>query len=303
MAINTGSHPKLLWPNVYDTWGQIYDEYEPQYTQCWDIETSDQAFEEIVELTGFDIAQVKAEGAGGTYDYEVQGTIARAQHIAYSLGWIVTYEELQDNKYPIVAARRSQANAFSVQQTIEQIAVVPYNDGFTGSFFTTADGKSLFNTAHVSPIGPTFSNMLSPSADLSEASLEDISIQIMGATNSRGGLIALQPRSLHVSRNEWYNANRIMKSVLQSNTSGNNINVLKATNAFPGGIHVNQFFASAHAWFVRTNAPTGMKFFWREKPNMKQDNDFDTKNAKALCYFRCSVTTGDVRSVYGSNGP
>ena len=23
--INTGSHPKLLWPGIFTTWGQVYD--------------------------------------------------------------------------------------------------------------------------------------------------------------------------------------------------------------------------------------------------------------------------------------
>jgi hypothetical protein len=94
-----------------------------------------------------------------------------------------------------------------------------------------------------------------------------------------------------------------MQSVLQSNTASNNINVLKATNAFPGGIHVNQFFTAPHAWFVRTNCPEGMTFFWRDRPMFDQDNDFDTKNAKAAMYMRFSLGCTDPRGIFGSNGP
>ena len=159
------------------------------------------------------------------------------------------------------------------------------------------------SASHVQTTGGTFSNALTPAADLSEASLEDLTIQIMGTTTDRGLLINIMPTSLHIARQEWYNANRIMKSVLQSGTGNNDINVLKATNAFPGGIKMNHYFTAPHAWFIRTNCPNGMQMFWREKPVFSQDNDYDTKNAKASTYMRFSVGNTDPRGIAGSNGP
>ena len=100
-----------------------------------------------------------------------------------------------------------------------------------------------------------------------------------------------------------FNANRILGSVLQSNTATNNINVLKATNAFPKGIKMCHYFTSAGPWFLRTNIPNGMTMFWRDEPMFDQDNDFDTKNAKAAAYMRFSVGCTDPRGIYGSNGP
>lgn len=301
--INTGSHPKLLWPGVYETWGQIYDAHAKEYVDLYEVKTSDKAYEQGVQVTPFGLAPVKSQGAPVTYDGEVQGAIATYQHIAYALGYIVTYEELRDNLYKEVATRRAEANAFSMQQTLENVAAFPYNNAFATTYFTTADGAALCSTAHVNATGGTYSNALSPGADLSEASLEDMCIQIMGATNDTGLLINIMPRSLHIARNEWFNANRILKSVLQADVSSNNINVLKATNAFPEGIKMNHYFTSAHPWFVRTNAPNGMTMFWRDEPMFDQDNDFDTKNAKAASYMRFSVGCTDPRGVYGSNGP
>ena len=66
---------------------------------------------------------------------------------------------------------------------------------------------------------------------------------------------------------------------------------------------MNHYFTSAHAWFLRTNCPQGMQFFWRDQPQFDQDNDFDTKNAKAASYFRMSVGCTDPRGIFGSNGP
>lgn len=302
-VINTGSHPKLLWPGIFDTWGQIYDSHAKEYTDLYDIKSSDKAYEQAVQVTPFSIAPVKGQGAPVTYDGEVQGVVTTYQHIAYALGYIVTFEELRDNLYKEVATRRAQANAFSMQQTVETVCAFPYNNAFATTYFTTADGAALCSTAHVNATGGTYSNALSPAADLSEASIEDLSIQIMGATNDTGQPINIMPRSLHIARQEWYNANRILKSVLQSDTANNNINVLKATNAFPEGIKMNHYFTSAHPWFIRTNVLNGMTMFWRDEPMFDQDNDFDTKNAKAASYMRFSVGCTDPRGIYGSNGP
>lgn len=301
--INTGSHPKLLWPGIHAVWGQLYEGYAKEYESLYDVEDSQKAYEEDVQVTGFGLAPAKTESGPGTYDSEVQGIVTRYTHVAYALGYIVTYEELQDDQYEEVSTRRARANAFSMNQTVETIAAFLYNNAFSSTYYEMGDGQPLLSAGHTQATGGTFSNVLSPAADLSEAALEDMCIQIMGTTTDRGLLINIMPRSLLVSRQEWFNANRILKSVLQSGTANNDINVLAATNAFPEGIKLNHYFSSPHAWFVRTNCPNGMQMFWRNQPDLAQDNDFDTKNAKALAYMRFSVGGTDPRGLFGANGP
>lgn len=298
--ITTGSHPKALWPGVHEFWGQVYDAHPKEYPDLYEELDSEKAYEEDVQITGFGLAPVKPQGASLSYDSEVQGPVTRYTHIAYALGYQVTYEELKFNLYEQVSMRRAKANAFSMNQTIENVAAFLYNNAFVTTYFTTGDGIALIDTAHVNTTGGTYSNELSPSADLSEAALEDISIQIMGTQSDRGLLISIMPESLHIPRQEWYNANRILKSVLQSDTANNNINVLKATNTFPKGIKLNHFFTSSSQWYVRTNCPNGMQMFWAERPNFAQDNDFDTKNAKAASYMLFSVGATNPRGIFGS---
>lgn len=302
-VIVTGSHPKLLWPGVKAVWGQTYNEHAEEYPDLYDVETSSQAWEEDVQVTPFGLAQFKAENATGYYDSETQGPVSRYTHLAYFLGYKVSYEEYSDNLYEVVSTRRAKANAFSMYQTVENVAVVPYNDAFTGAFYVGADGVSLVSTAHPNTTGGTYSNRLTPDADLSEASLEDLCIMIMGAQNDRGLLINLMPLSLHIPRQEWFNANRILKSVLQSGNNNNDPNVLRMTNAFPKGIKLNHYFTASHPFYVRTNCMEGMKFYWRERPSFAQDNDFDTMNLKARSYMRLSVGNTDPRAIFASNGP
>lgn len=299
-VITTGAHPKALWPGIHAWWGRSYAEHVEEYTDLFEIETSDKAYEEDVEITGFGLAPVKNEGTAIDYDTETQGAVTRYTHVAYALGYIVTYEELRDDLYEVVSKRRAQALAFSMRQTKENICANVYNYAFT-SGYTGGDGVTLISNAHPTLSGNQ-SNQLTTSADLSETAIEDLIIQIMQAVNSRGLRISVLPQSLHIPPQLWYEANRILKSVLQNDTSNNAINVLRATGALPKGIKLNHYFTSATAWFIRTNIPRGMQFFQREAVSFDQDNDFDTKNAKAACYERYSPGWTDWRGLFGTAG-
>src|SRR3990167_6967273 len=238
-VINTGSHPKLLWPGIHDIWGQVYAEHPTEYPDLYEVLDSERPFEQDVQITPFGIAPIKAEGQSGTYDSEVQGPVTTYSPIAYFLGYIVTHEELRDNLYKQVSVDRASGNAFAINQTVETVAAFLYNNAFSTTYFTTGDGVALGSASHVNTTGGTFSNILSPASDLCESALEDACVQIMGYTNDRGLNISIMPKSLIVPRQEWFNANRVLKSSLQANTANNNINVLKVTNAFPDGIKMN----------------------------------------------------------------
>ena len=300
-VIMTSSHPKALWPGVKAWWGRVYDQHATEHTDLFDTFSSDKKYEEDVQIIGFGIVPVKAEGASVTYDTEVQGPTTRYTHVAYALGYIVTHEELKDNLYTEVSNTRAGALARSFRQTKERVAAAVFNNATT-SGYTGGDGVVLLSTAHTNTSGGTYSNKLSVDADLSEASLEDLIIQTMQATDDRGLLINLMPKSLHVAPANWFNANRILKSEYQVDTANNNINVIKATGAIPMGVKVNHYFTDTDAWFLRTNITNGLKHYQREAIMFDQDNDFDTMNAKAKGYERYSFGWSDPRAVYGSTG-
>lgn len=303
-VISTSNHPKALWPGVHAWWGKSYNDHATEYTDLFDTQSSDKAYEEIVQIVGFGLAPAKNQGAPVQYDSEIQGFVTRFVHVAYALGYIVTHEELQDDLYEAVSKTRAASLARGFRQTKERIAANIYNRAFNSSY-TGGDGVSLCNTAHPNTSGGTFSNMLAVGADLSESALEDITIQIMQAQDDRGLLINLMPKSLHIAPANWYNANRILRSVYQTGNSNNDINAIKATNALPMGIKLNHYFTVPQAWFIRTDIPTGtgLVHFVRENISFTQDNDFDTKNAKAMAYERYSFGWCDSRCIYGSNGP
>ena len=298
-VITTGSHPKALWPGVYAWFGAKYNEHPQQYTRLFDIKSSSKNYEEMVEQTSFGLAPVKAEGSSTAYDSHAQGVTARGTNVAYSLGYIVTREEKADNLYSEVSMQRAASLAFSMAQTRENVGANVYNRAFNSSY-TGGDGKELCATDHGSLAGDQ-SNELATAADLSEASLEDLTIQIMDAKNSKGLKISLQPKSLIVPTALVYDAQRILESTLQSGTANNDVNALRSMSIIPEVI-VNNYLTDADAWFIRTNAPSSLCWFDREPVQFSKDEDFDTDNAKAKAYMRFVPFWGDWRGLYGTPG-
>jgi hypothetical protein len=300
-VINTGNIPKLLWPGLNAVWGRDYKEHSKEWTDLFDTDTSDMNYEEEVEMTGFGLASVKQQGASTPYDSESQQTITRYTHIAYALGFIITREEMDDNLYEKKGVSRTQALAFSFRQTKENVAANVYNRAFNSSY-TGGDGVQLIATSHPSLSGNQ-SNTLAVAADLSEAALESLVINIMNATNNRGLKIGLMPQKLVIPTALAFEAQRILKSASQSGTANNDINALKAMGVFPDGIAVNHYLTGTTNYYARTNVPNGMKLFQRKTAEFAQDGDFDTGNLKYKGYERYSVGWTDWRAVYGVNGP
>jgi hypothetical protein len=302
--ITTASHPKALWPGIKAWWGQTYNEHVVEYTDLFDTDTSMKNYEEDVQLSGFGLAAIKPETQGTTYDSEIQGFTTRYTHVAYALGYIVSKEELDDNLYEAVSKRRAAALAMSFRQTKENQAANVYNRAFN-STYKGGDGVELCSVSHPNTAGGLWANKPVVDVDLSEASLEDAMIAIMGLTNDRGLLISVMPNTLHISRQEVFNAQRILHSSYQTGNANNDINVIKSGNYIPGGFKVNHYFTSPHAWFIRNNIPgkTGMKYYERHAIMFDQDNDFDTMNLKAKGYERYSFGWSDPRAIWGVNGP
>lgn len=295
-TITTGNHPKALWPGMHAFFGTTYGEYQEEWRQLVDVQKSSKNYEEDTLVTGFGQMPVKLEGSGVTYDSETQGFTKRYTHSVWALGYIVTQEEMEDNLYEVVSKKRIKRLAFSARQTKENIVANVYNRAFSGSYLG-GDAVSLLSTSHTSTSG-SWSNKLATDADLSEAALEDIMVQIAQAKNDRGHVINLKATKLLISSSDMFNAKRILKSDQQSGTANNDMNALKGMLDY----QVNHYLTDTDAWFVRTDASQGLQLFERRALSFTQDNDFDTENAKAKASMRFSTGWSDPRGLYGSQG-
>lgn len=298
--ITTGSHPKALWEGIKAWWGREYPKHPKFHTEMFDIDSSKKAYEEDVEVTGFGLAPVKTEGSGISYDSEAQGTVKRYTNVAYGLGYVCTYEEKEDGLYPVVSRRRVTALAFSMETTRQIICANIFNNGFNAAF-PGGDGIEFFATNHPTVNG-TQSNELAIAADFSEAALEDLLIQISDADNSRGLPIALRSVDIMGPNNLMFEMTRVLKSEQQSGTPNNDVNAIRTMGLLGKKPIINPYLTDPDAWFVRTNAPNGSKYYNREEVGFDQDNDFDTKNLKAAAYMRFVAGWTDWRGWYASAG-
>lgn len=298
-ATNTGNIAKLLWPGLNAIWGE-YKDYAGEYKELFDTQSSDKAYEEDQLIPGLGLAPIKTEGAPTSYDALSQGITSRYTHLAYSLGFVLTREALDDNQYKGKALKAMKMLARSFRQTKEQVAANVYNRAHT-SGYTYGDGSILCATTH-STLAGSQSNRLSTAADFSESSLEDLCILIGQAVDERGLRIKLMPKKLLIPIQLQFEAARVLKSVGQNDTANNAINALRSMGMFSDGASVNHYFDDPDAFFVRTDAEQGMIHFERTPPEFAQDNDFDTSNLKYKGYERNSFGNTDFRGVYSNGG-
>jgi phage major head subunit gpT-like protein len=233
------------------------------------------------------------------YDVERQGFVTRYTHVTYALGFIISREAIEDDQYDVIGEKRAKGLAFSMRQTKEIVCANVYNRAFNSSY-TGGDGKPLLATDHPNIAGGTWSNTLTTPADLSEAALEQACIDIAKWTNDRGLKIAVQPQALIVPVDVMFEADKIMKTEYEVGTANNTVNVVRSK--FPAGVKVNHYLTDNDAWFIKTNAPHGMKYFQRRPATFGMDDDFDTENAKFKATERYSVKWTDPRGLFGSPG-
>ena len=208
---------------------------------------------------------------------------------------------VDDDLYDIIGKARAEALAFSMRQTKEVVGSNVYNRAFT-STYTGGDGKELCATDHPNVTGGTWANELSVAANLSEAALEQMCIDLMKFTNDRGLRINVQPQCLIIPVDLVFEAERILKSDGRVATADNDLNALKLMGKFPQGVKVNHYLTSTSAYFIKTNVPNGMKYFERKGDSFGSDNDFDTSNAKFKASARYSFGWTDPRSIFGTPG-
>ena len=300
MAISRNQLVKELEPGLNALFGLENKNYENEHAEIYDTESSDRAFEEEVMLSGFAEAPVKTEGAGVSYDAAQEVFTARYTHETIALAFSLTEEAVEDNLYDKLSGRYTKALARSMATTKQIKAAAILNGAFTTS--TGGDGVVLCSTAHPTVSGPNLSNTLSTAADLSETSLEQSLIDIAGFTDERGLKIAVQGLKLIIPKELQFTADRILKSTLRVGTADNDINAVRNMGMVPQGYAVNHYLTDPDAFFIKTDAPNGMKMFQRVGISTGFEGDFDTGNVRYKARERYSFGFSDPRGIYGSPG-
>ena len=299
MAISRSQLVKELEPGLNALFGLEYKRYENQHAEIYTAENSDRAFEEEVMLSGFANAQVKAEGAGVSFDEAQETFTARYTHETVALAFAITEEAIEDNLYDRLASRYTKALARSMSNAKQVKAVEPLINGF--GTFKTGDGVALFSGSHPTVAG-TFSNTLATAADLNETSLEQSMIDIAAMTDERGLRVAARGVKMIIPSELQFTAERLMKSQGRTGTADNDINAIVSMGMVPQGYRVNNYLTDDDAFYIMTDVPNGMKMFNRAPLTTAMEGDFVTGNVRYKARERYSFGVSDPRGIFASPG-
>ena len=127
-------------------------------------------------------------------------------------------------------------------------------------------------------------------------------IDIAGLTDERGLKIAVRGLKLIIPKELQFIAERVINSNLRPGTADNDLNATKAMGMLPEGAVVNHFLTDTDAYFIKTDAPNGFKFFNRSPIKTQMEGDFDTGNMRFKARERYSFGVSDWRCVFGTPG-
>ena len=299
MAISRAQLVKELEPGLNALFGLEYKQYADEWSEIFETETSDRAFEEEVMLAGFSNAAVKPEGQGVTFDDAQETFTARYTNETIALAFAITEEAIEDNLYDRLASRYTKALARSMASTKNIKGAAVLNNAFDSNF-AGGDGVELCSDAHPTLAG-TFSNELATPAELNETSLEQSLIDIAAFTDERGLKIAAQGVKLIIPSALQFTAERLMKSTGRVGTADNDINALASMGMIPQGYAVNHYLTSTKKFFIKTDVPNGLKHFVRSPIKTTMEGDFDTGNVRYKARERYVFGFSDPRGIFGSD--
>lgn len=276
-------------------YGLEYASHPEQYTDIFTIETSDKAYEESLNYSGFGTVPTKTKGSAIAYEDAKENWKGRLTHLTYGKGFIVErelWEDQQTNQIKLFP----KALARSVRHTIEVIGATILNNATSSG--TGPDGKVLGANDHPLGKGGTFSNIPSAYSDLDATSLEQALIDIGDWVDDASLNIAAKFKRLIVPTELDWTAKKLLGTDKEVGSNYNDLNPAKGLIPYS----VNNYLTDADAWYLLTDVPNGMVFYWRRRPEFTQDNDFDTENMKWKTTFRCVAGWNDPRGIYVNTG-
>lgn len=297
----TGSFAELLWPGIAKLWGTSYKDWPSLYTQFFELDTSDKAFEKEQQITGFPIAGIKDEGDETPFSRMYQGAQKEYRHLTYGIGAIITREMAEDDQYNAIK-KVPKLLSRSMREVEEVVAHSILNNGFTAPASggtPTVDGVALYSTAHPLINGGTESNTLTVAADLGQTSFENACQDVLDFQDDQGLIHGARVKKLVVPTSYNYLAKKLLETEKVIGSFNNDKNIIAGEGI---KLVVSPYLTDTDAWFLITDVDNGLKFYTRREAELDRDNDFETDNLKIKTTKRFSVGNTDFRGSYAVPG-
>ena len=288
-----------LDPAIRTSFFDRYDLEREVRSQVFNEATSDMNIEEDTGVTGLGLLTETSELGALDYEDALQLFKTTYTHKKYTKGIKISSELVEDDQKNVIS-RIPQALARSTVRTQEFHGASVFNNAFSTSYTSYGDGKPIASTAHTRVDGGTAqSNASSTGVTLTETNLETARIAFRKQLDDKGMRIMTTPKTLLVPIELGKTAKIIVNSNLRSGTADNDVN----TYAGMFNIVEWEFITSTTAWFLLgAKGDHLVTWFWRVRPQFKQDNSFDSDAALWKVRTRFSFGWSDWRSTWGSKG-
>lgn len=279
----------------------FFDEYnlEPEVMgKVFKVNTSEKDSEKVSAITGFGYPVETPEGGSIDYEDPVQMFDKTYVHVKYTKGFKVSRELVEDDLYNIIK-KVPGALGRSFKRWQERSAAQVFNRAFNSSFLG-GDSEELCSTSHDRADGGTAqSNASSTGITLTETNLETGVNAMRGQLDDKGMRINVYPKLLLVPIELRKEALEIIKSPYRQGTADNDVNVWHNEFEVIDWIFMDR---NATHWFLVDPRQAQVEWYWRVKPEFKQDDSFDTDMALYKARARWSNGWSDWRGVWGSQG-
>lgn len=276
-----------------------FKSYPEEFSKIFNVLSSKNKDEKDSSVSGLGLFPVKQQGQSIYYDDPIQGYDVIYTHVAYALGFRVTFEMYEDDLY---GKMKKMPNALgkSARHSVEQTSANIFNYGFVTTFNSGGDAKALFASDHPLTGGGTFANKPAIPADLTVSSLQAAIQSMEETTDDRGLLLSIKPKLLVVPPELKWTARELLGSKQKPYTADNELNAFLDEDL---QYFVWHYLTDDDAWFLLSSKDDHeLNFFWRKKLDTDHGVDFDSGDLKFKALMRFSVKWSDWRGTYGSPG-
>lgn len=298
MASYRSSFGDLLEPGFLEIYDDAYTELPMMFEKIFNVKNSSKQDEKESGVSGFGLLQQTGEGSPVDYEDPVQLPDVRYTHLKYTKGFKVSEEMQEDDLYNVINDKPAQLGR-ATRRTAENSAANVFNRAFNTSY-TGGDGLPLCSTLHTSAGGlSTQSNASSTGLTLTEENLETARIAARQQVDDKGMRIQTMPDTMVIPVDLEKDARIITQSSMRPGSADNDVNIYKGKYTVYDWEYITQ---NNTMWFLLDSKQHKLTWFWRVRPEFKQDMAFDTGLALFKTRTRFSNGFSDWRGVWGSLG-
>lgn len=271
----SGTFSELLAPGLRKVFNRAYTEVPEVWTQLFNSNRTDRAWEEDFSWAGFEPFQPFDELEDIQLRNAKPGYKVRYVMRKWGLGYQLSRELIEDNLYSGVVEAFPSHLARAARHTKETVAASVFNLGFSGSQ-PGGDAKPLFATDHplLGAASGTVSNTFGSSRALSHTALKDALVALKRNKADDGTFSPVTPSILLVPDALAFTAQEILGTDKVPYSADNTTNVLTSQ-----GLQVVSwsFLTDDDNWFLLApKAQTALNYFERwPMTQVMKDNEIN----------------------------